>query len=48
MMLVPVFAAIDDDQDFLGQFFGLREGQDFEEFVHGAEAARENDQCFAR
>src|SRR5579885_1754938 len=39
---VPVFAAIDNDQYFLGQLVGLRERENFEEFVHCAEAAREN------
>ena len=41
---VPVFAAVDDDQNFLGQLVGLREREDLEEFVHGAEAAGENDE----
>src|SRR5450631_1319404 len=41
---VPVLAAVDDDQDFLGQLVGLREREDLEEFVHGAETAGENDE----
>ena len=41
---VPVFAAVDDDQNFLRQLVGLRESEDFEEFVHGAEAAGEDDE----
>ena len=43
-MLVPVLAAVDDDQNFLGQLVGLGEGEDFEEFVHGAETAGEDDE----
>src|SRR5437868_12861236 len=39
---MPVFAAIDDYQDFLGQLLGLGQREDFEEFVHGAEAAGED------
>src|SRR6202158_5618837 len=41
---VPVFAAVDDHQNFLGQFIGLRERKNFEEFVHGSESAGENDE----
>src|SRR4029077_10127726 len=43
---VPVFAAVDDDENFLGQLVGLGQGEDFEEFVDGAEAAGENHQSF--
>src|ERR1035438_9305915 len=43
---MPVFAAVDDDEDFLGKFVGLREGENFEEFVDGAEAAGKNHQRF--
>jgi hypothetical protein len=43
---VPVFAAVDDDQNFLGKLVGLREGEDFEKFVDGAEAAGKNHQRF--
>src|SRR5580704_1670139 len=43
---VPVFAAVDYYENFLGQFIGLREGEDFEEFVDGAEAAGKNHQRF--
>src|ERR1700687_122339 len=45
---VPVFAAVDDHQDFLGQFIGLRERKNFEQFVHGSEAAGENDEGFGK
>src|SRR5882724_1379880 len=41
---VPILTAINDDEDFLGQFLGLRERHDFEQFVHGAEATRKNHQ----
>src|SRR5580704_15217312 len=41
---VPVFAAVDDYENFLGEFVGLGEGKDFKEFVDGAEATRENHQ----
>jgi hypothetical protein len=40
---VPVFAAVDDDQNFLGQLVGLRERENFEQFIHGAEAAGKDD-----
>src|SRR5579872_3306819 len=40
--LVPVLAAINDDQDFLGQLVRLGERQDFKKFVHRAEAAGED------
>ena len=43
---MPVFTAVDDDENFLGELVGLREGEDFEEFVDGAEAAGENHQSF--
>ena len=43
---VPVFTAINDDENFLGKFVSLREGEDFEEFVDGAEAAGKNHQRF--
>src|SRR5437868_907895 len=45
---VPVFAAIDDDQNFLGQLVGLGQGKNFEKLVHGAEAAGENDESFGQ
>ena len=43
---VPVFAAVDDDQNFLGELVSLGEGEDLEEFVDGAEAAGKNHQGF--
>ncbi len=43
---VPVFAAVDYYENFLGEFIGLSEGEDFEEFVDGAEATGENHQRF--
>ena len=43
---MPVFTAVDDDQNFLGELVGLREGEDFEEFVDRAEAAGKNHQRF--
>lgn len=45
---IPVFAAIDDDQDLLGQLVGLGERENFEEFVHRAEAAGENDESLGQ
>src|SRR3954454_13714628 len=44
--LVPVLAAVDDDQDFLRELFGLREREDLEKFVHGTEAAGKDDESF--
>src|ERR1700676_3630354 len=41
---VPVFAAIDDNQNLLGQLVGLRQREDLKQFVHGSESARKNDQ----
>ena len=46
--LVPVFAAVDDDENLLRQFLGLRESQDLEQFVHGAEAAGEDNESFGQ
>src|SRR5271166_5028105 len=43
---MPVFTAVDDDENFLGKLVGLREGKDFEKFVDGAEAAGKNHQSF--
>src|SRR5580693_4722291 len=43
---VPVFAAVDDDENFLGQFVGLGEGKDFKKLVDGAEASGKNHQRF--
>jgi hypothetical protein len=43
---VPVFAAVDYDENLFGQLVGLSEGEDFEEFVDGAEAAGKNHQRF--
>src|SRR3989442_3903772 len=39
---VPVLAAIDDHKNLFGQFLGLWQGKDFEEFVHRSKATREN------
>src|SRR6202011_1877540 len=36
---IPVFAAVNDDQNFFRQLVGLRQRQDFKKFVHGSEAA---------
>src|SRR5580692_7880137 len=44
--LVPVLAAVDDDQNLFCQLVGLSEGQDFEQFVHRAEAAGKDHQAF--
>ena len=43
---MPVFTAVDDNENFLGKLVGLREREDFEEFVDGAEAAGKNHQRF--
>src|SRR5580692_6981595 len=45
---LPVFAPINDDEYFLGQFLRLRESKDFEQLVHGPEAARKNYQSFGQ
>src|SRR3954471_199902 len=39
---VPVFAPVYHDQNFLRQLVGLRQRQDLEKLIHGAEAARED------
>src|SRR6185437_8224389 len=41
---VPVFTAVDGDQDFIGQLLRLRQGQDFKKLVEGAESAGEDHQ----
>src|ERR1700690_4442515 len=41
---VPILAAINDDQNLLGQFLCLRESENLEKLVEGPEAARENHQ----
>jgi len=46
--LVPVFASVDDHENLLREFVGLGERQDFEELVHGAEAAGEDDESFGQ
>src|SRR5258708_24509708 len=45
---VPVFTSINDDEYFLRQLVGLRESQDFEEFVHSAEAAGKDHQALGK
>ena len=40
--LIPVFAAVQDDREFLRQLVGLRERQNFEELVARPEPARKN------
>ncbi len=41
---VPILAAVNDDQNFLCQLVGLRQGEDFEQLVDGAESAGKNHQ----
>ncbi len=41
---LPVFGAVDDYGDGLGEFLGLREGEELEHLVEGAEAAGEDDE----
>src|SRR5271166_180150 len=43
---VPVLAAVDHDENFLGQLLRLREGEYFEELIHGSEASGKNHQRF--
>src|SRR5579863_10603111 len=45
---VPVFAAVDNDENLLCQLLRLRKRKNFEKLVQGAEAARENHQCFGQ
>src|SRR5581483_1181960 len=42
--LVPILAAVNQYQNLLGQLLGLSKGQDFEQFIHGSKAAREDHQ----
>src|SRR5579871_1222720 len=41
---VPVLAAVNHNENFLGQLVRLGEGKDLEQFVHRAEAAGKNHQ----
>src|SRR5208282_6071837 len=45
---VPIVLAIDHDADALGELFGLRQSQQLEEFVEGAEPAGKNHQCLGQ
>src|SRR5579863_2882796 len=45
---VPVLAAIDHHQNLLGQFVGLGERENLEQFVHGAETAGKDHQTFGQ
>jgi len=45
---MPVFAAVNDDENFLGEFISLGKGEDFEKFVDRAEAAGKNHQRFGK
>src|SRR5207248_7689391 len=42
--LVPVVAPVDDNDDLLRQFLGLRQGQNLKEFIESPESAREDHQ----
>src|SRR6266851_3458208 len=44
--LIPIFAAINNDQIVARQLSRLQQGEHFPEFVHGAEAAGKNDERF--
>src|SRR3984957_13919132 len=44
---MPVLTAVDNDENFLSQLVGLRQREDFKEFIHGAEAAWEDDEGFS-
>ena len=46
--LLPVLAAVDDDDNLLGQFLGLGEGEDFKKFVERAESAGKITSALAR
>src|SRR5215469_2363952 len=45
---VPVLAAVDYDQNLLGQLFRLRERENFKQLIHGAESAGEDDEGFRK
>src|ERR1700761_7559205 len=42
--LLPVFGAVDDDGDVLGELVSLNEGENFKHLVDGAKAAGKDDQ----
>src|SRR6266404_9383593 len=44
----PVRAAIDDDDNFLGQFLSLGKGEDFKKLVECAEPSGKDDQRFGQ
>src|ERR1700679_2797068 len=44
--LIPIFAAVDQNEIVLGKFSGLHEREHFPKLVHGAEAAGKNDERF--
>ena len=48
MIFLPVRAAVDDDDNLLGQFLGLGKGEDFKQFVKRAEASGKNHQRFGQ
>src|ERR1700722_1224355 len=43
---MPIFAAVDDDQNFFGEFVSLGESENLEEFIDGSESAGKNYQRF--
>src|ERR1700689_1190801 len=44
--LIPIFAAVDQNEIVLGKFSGLHEREHFPKLVHGAESAGKNDERF--
>src|SRR5437868_14476608 len=44
--LVPIFAAVNDDEVVARELAGLEQGHHFPEFIHGSEAAGKNDEGF--
>ena len=44
--LVPIFAAVDEDDVVLGELAGLQQREHFPKLVHRAEAAGKNDESF--
>ncbi len=46
--LFPILAAVNYNQNLLGHFLSLGQGEDFEEFVEGPETSWENYQRFGQ
>src|SRR5271163_2096194 len=46
--LLPISAAVDDNDNLLGQLLSLGEGENLKEFVERAESTWKNNQCFGQ